>query len=426
MSQSQDLVIAYLELLHKHRELIAAAYHTGSVTRSDEARTVRGIGELQQRRTLVPLTRQDFRLATSLVRHLDEVLQKEQLYAAVGAQTGELVERLRLLGEDALQAHREGRSEDVDTYADQFSNAVFELADSLELALQHLRVLADNRFANVSTLAEKRRQNEYYIGRAERIGQTLTALASDSLDTLLTTLADSPACESLARVFRSQISERLPEWRALLLDITAILKTYLYRLRQIEPAARRLRAFALFLRRNPDYSAPAIDELAEVPAHLGRPLPLRLSTRADVDDAHAQETLIAIACHLPKSRGAVQRTPRVGCLDAPDEQQDRTKVIALRPMQRAWQQFLHDLATATQPLSALVWKRAHPEWAALPDDIWLLCVLHEVGLSRRRTHAYRFERIEAPTSLLAGNIVVQDVRVYPRPLSLPAPEYVDG
>ena len=102
MSQTSDLVVAYLETLHRQRELVAAAYHRGSVTRSDGFGTARGIYELHQHRTLVPYTQEGFRLASSLIRHLDEVLQKEQMYAAVGANIGELAERLPLLIDETI------------------------------------------------------------------------------------------------------------------------------------------------------------------------------------------------------------------------------------------------------------------------------------------------------------------------------------
>ena len=83
MSASSDLVIKYLETLHRQRAVLAEAYHRGSVGRADD--NARAIYELQQNRALVPFTQDSYRLASSLARHLDEVLQKERMYAAVGA-----------------------------------------------------------------------------------------------------------------------------------------------------------------------------------------------------------------------------------------------------------------------------------------------------------------------------------------------------
>ena len=199
--------------------------------------------ELRRQRTLIPLGEDRFRLASSLTRHLNEVLQKEQLFAAVGGQIADLATRLPWLVDDALKAGLEGRTEDLDLYLDAFRDAVFELADQIEQSLQTLRTLTDTHFAGVRTLAEKQRQNTWYIQRAERIGEALKALQTGEL---MERLDEEPVVAELAVVFRRQIRERVPEWRASLLDITDILKNYLYRLRRIEPAGRRLRAFSSF------------------------------------------------------------------------------------------------------------------------------------------------------------------------------------
>lgn len=408
MSQASDLVVAYLDTLHRQRELVAAAYHRGSVARSDGLGTARGIYELHQHRTLVPYTQESFRLASSLIRHLDEVLQKEQMYAAVGANIGELAERLPLLIDETVKAHLEGRMEDADTYADHYNSAVFDLADSISNALQYLRMLADNRFANVSTLAEKRRQNEYYVGRAERISDALKAMATSGI---LDMLLESSACEPLAVAFRTQLWDRLPEWRASLLDITDILKSYLYRLRQVEPAGRRFRAFSLFLKRNPDYVAPDVDEMAEPPAWARRAAPLHFRARPDLDDPGIEEALVEIAKSLPAAQASVKRAPRIGSLEPDDGKRDKVIEIEPRPYQMALKSFLRDVPEGEGMLSALDWKRRHPEFSELPNDIWMLCVLYESGLSRKREGRYRFDRIEVPAHPLAGNIVVRDIHV---------------
>lgn len=69
---------------------------------------------------------------------------------------GDLAHRLPLLADAVARANLEGRIDDADLYTDQFDRGVFELADSISGALQLLRVMADNKFSNVSTLAEKK------------------------------------------------------------------------------------------------------------------------------------------------------------------------------------------------------------------------------------------------------------------------------
>lgn len=385
MSRTDDLVIAYIEALHRHRAIVAAAYHQGRVEVTDEAASARGLQELRRHRALVPLTQDAFRLASSLARHLDEVLQKEQLYAAVGGNVADLAARLPLFIDEAVKAHLEGRSEDLDGYVDGFNNAVFDLADHIAGALQYLRMLADTRFASVRTLAEKQRQNAYY---------------------------EEPAAAPLLPAFRGQIWERLPQWRESLLDITEILKAYLYRLREVEPAGRRLRAFNLFLKRNPDYAAPDLDALAELPRFANRAAPLRVLAHPDLGDVAAQEALTEVAAKLPPSPTEIQRAPKVGTLTPGSDREPRILELAPRPYQLALRRLIAEVPADGEPLSALAWKRRHQEFSALPDAIWLQCVLYEAGLARRRTEFIHFERLELPpTHPLSGNIVVRDVLV---------------
>ncbi len=409
MSRTDDLVIAYIEVLHRHRELVAAAYHGAWIDASSEPATPRGIQELRRHRTLVPLARDAFRLASSLARHLDEVLQKEQLFAAVGGNIADLAARLPLLVDEAVKAHLEGRTEDLDGYVDAFNNAVFDLADHIEQALQYLRMLADTRFASVRTLAEKQRQNAWYIGRAERIGEAIKSLQTGGL---MERIEDEPAATSLMSAFRDQIWERLPEWRESLLDITEILKEFLYRLRQVEPAGRRLRAFNLFLRRNPDYVAPDVEELTEPPLWAARATSLRVVSHPDLLDGATNEALIEVAAKLPASPSVIKREPKVGTLKPKADQGPEVLVIEPRPYQLALRRLIAEVPESGEPLSALAWKRGHAEYAELPDPIWLHCVLYEASLARPRTGHIRFERIELPQSHpLSGNIVVSDVLV---------------
>ena len=393
VSRTDDLVIAYLETLHRHRAIIAAAYHQGRIEDGDACATARGLQELRRHRALVPLTQEAFRLASSLARHLDEVLQKEQLFAAVGGNIADLATRLPLLVDETVKAHWEGRTEDLDGYVDGFNNAVFDLADHIAGALQTLRMLADTRFAGVRTLAEKQRQNAWYVGRAERIGEALKSLQTGGL---MDRIEEEPAAAPLLPAFRGQLWEGLPRWRESLLDITEILKAYLYRLREVEPAGRRLRAFNLHLKRNPDYAAPDIDELTEPPEWATRAAPVRLLAHPDLGDAASAEALIEVAAKLPASPIVIKRPPRVGALTAGTDQEARVLVIAPRPYQLALRRLIAEVPAGGEPLSVLTWKRGHAEYADLPDTIWLQCVLYEAGLARRRIERIRFERLELP------------------------------
>ena len=75
------------------------------------------------------------------------------------------------------------------------------------------------------------------------------------------------------------------------MDITAVLKAFLYRLRQVEPDARRIRAFAHFLRKNPDYQPPEVEQIQALPDWTARFGGLRLKVHPDLSSAQTREAL---------------------------------------------------------------------------------------------------------------------------------------
>lgn len=405
MADKHDLVVSYIETLYKHRELLAAAYHRSIVGKDDDKYGGRGLVELNQARALIPYTGDGFRLASKLTQHLNEVLQAEHLYTSVGADAGDLAARLPLLADSVAKAALEGRNEDADEYIDQFDRAVFELSDSLGGALQFLRVLADNKFANVSSYAEKRRQNEFYLNRVRRINDALVAI---QMNGLIDTLESMPEGDRLLVSYRSQIVDHMPEWRSQILDITAILQEYLFRTRQIEASARRMRAFALFLKRTPNYVPPDLDGISELPQWALRARSFPLRSHADVQDPRLEESLSEIARGIRSApRVVVQPPPKAGTLlaaepQAMDGEQDKAKA-----WQTAIQDFLNGLEAS--PCSAVAWKKARPELETLEDEIWLLCLLHEESLRRRRTAKVRFKQILAPSEPLSGMLRILDI-----------------
>ncbi|HMZ10910.1 MAG TPA: hypothetical protein PKW88_09345, partial [Plasticicumulans sp.] len=68
------------------------------------------------------------------------------------------------------------------------------------------------------------------------------------------------------------------------------------------------------------------------------------------------------------------------------------------------------------PLSVLGWKRAQAEFRELPEELWLLCVLHAAGLGHAAGHAgfsrLNLRRIEAPAAARAGNVVIHDLELW--------------
>lgn len=406
MADKSDLVINHLSELYKHRELVAAAYYRGSVDASDDPDGGRGLYRLNQARILVPYREGTYRLATSLSKHLDEVLQIERLYSVVGSDVADLAKRLPEIADLVAHAAFDGRTDDVDRYIDEFDRAVFELADSVTAALQFLRILADNRFANVNTYAEKRRQNEFYLERVKRISEALGTIQSNDL---IHSLESTPEGERLLESYRSQIANHLSEWRAQLLDITAILREYLFRTRQIELIARRMRAFELFLKRTPYYVPPDLDATTDAPGWARRATGFSLVAHASVQNTAQDEILLEIARTIPAVKPPSVNPPRLGTLlpDAPVLREDAD--ASTKPWQEAISALLGHVGTT--PISAITWKSDRPEIASLDNDIWLLCLLHEEALRRKRSVDVHFEPVTVSADRLSGTIRVTDILI---------------
>lgn len=413
MTTGVENIAAYLEVLHKHRDLVADAYINGGVTLTDE--TQRALYLLKQHRALVPSMQDEFRLNSSLSRHLDEVFLRQRNYA-VSANFAEQIDRLPQLIDEYLKACLDNRAEDRDTYSDDFKSGVFELAEGLDSFLALMRSLADNRFANVSTLEQKKRQNEFYLGKCEQIGIALGALQATAL---LEQLTGSSLLQPLLDIYQSQILERLPQWRASLMDISTVLKEYLYRLRQVEPQAQRLRAFAQFLRKNPDYSLPDVDELNHLPDWCSVYAGLKLSTHADLSDNTSRDALVEVAQSIPapKLRFTVER--QAGQMIA-DEAKERVNIIAPSPVQRAFALYLKDVRAAQKAISAIEWLRATPKYQSLDEAAWLIYVLHawQILEAKKKTSDLTLRRMEMNVTYsglseaMSGNLIVTNVEIW--------------
>ena len=411
MSQSIDTIVAYLEVLHANRHLIAAAYCQGGIALEDENQ--RRIRQLMQHRVLIPYFQQDFRISPTLGRHLDEVFQRQRSYA-VGANFGELTNRLRQLIIEYMTASHENRLEDQEDYAAEYDAGVFELASLINDELLSLRAITENQFANVSTMAEKQRQNEFYLDRAEKIGETIALLEGQSL---LGTLSDSPLLKPLLEVYQHQVLVRLAGWRSTHMDITAVLKAFLYRLRQIEPNARRIRAFAHFLRKNPDYQTPESESVQTLPTWSSRYAGLRVKTHPDLSVSQSREALAEIAQAIPSAKISIARERAAGRL-INDGSVKSVRVIQPKPVQLAFHRYLQAACDAVVPLSAVGWKRKQPEFSRLEDDAWLLYAVHSIemlgkSIKTGRLRGLEVKRYEAPTEhVRSGNIVIKDVALW--------------
>ena len=401
----------YLKMLGKHGELIAKIYHDGGIV-SQNHDNQHAITQLVQQRILVRDVQDDYRLNPPLSRHLDDVSQRQRLYA-VGANLADKIDSLEPLSNEYLLATQDGRFDDADNYGHEFDMSIFDLAISVDGELLHLRSLVENRFAHVSTVAEKKRQNEFYLERSQRIGLALEALQHG---TLWYNLQNHVYLNDLQAMFQRQIDSRISQWRVQHFNITDMLKAYLFKLREIAPKAQRLRSFGLFLTKHPSYEPPDISELLAPPLWSQRMVGLALRAHVDIAQAVVRDQLAEMASRIPAAKIVSSRQRQHGQLVGMDTE---AAVIQLQPSltQLALIDFWRQALQSVTPLSALAWKRQRSQFASLVDSVWLMVLWHSLDVdSSQKNHPLQhlqIQRCEAePRHTMSGNIVIEDIQAW--------------
>lgn len=398
----RDNVITLLERLHAHRQLVADAYHHGSVLRSDDNR--RAVEALHQHRVLVPHTQDEYRLHSTLRRFLDATLNTQRMIHGA-ADIGLIFARIEALVDSYVAAFHEGAQDEADAFEDEIAQAVFEITDSLQAFMTNLQASIDTRFAAVSSVSAKRRQNEYYLAATHRIVETLKGFHfSDVLERV-------EPFDRLALLFRTQLMARLPIYRDALQSIYTVLRQFLFEFRQVEERAKRLRLMWLHLKRNPDYQPRDWDVSPQLPHWLERAPPLALGAHPDVTDPASEATLTSFAQALAPGDERVSRRRQPGSLEA--EVPPTVIRIPERPHARALRRMLHEARSSKAPFSARRWRAQHAPDLQVDDTLWLELALDVLTKGGRGTRGTRF-RVVSPAATGAfsgGNVYVSDIEL---------------
>ena len=293
---SVDPVLALLAKLSASSKTIAEAYYQGRVHKNEE--NFRDIERLRQLRLLSPDIRDAFQLRASFRHFLNAALNTERLFS-MGANIGGYFQRLADLVEGHSVAYQEGRDADCERYEVETREAISDIADAIDDELIILQAQVSTRFAAVSTIAEKKRQNLHYQKRTQQLVNLLESFHFSDIGEQLA------GHEELALSFKSLLADRIPAFRESLWTILDTLNQYLFEFRKIEERAKRVRAFALHLNRNPDWEPKAWDEVAEPADWLRCATPLEIQTHPDVWPRRQRNC-------SPRSHGRfpIQRVPR--------------------------------------------------------------------------------------------------------------------
>jgi hypothetical protein len=256
--------------LANHSELISQAYFNGVVYK--DSQNQRTLAQLKQLKILVNHNSDHsdgYRIAGRLAQFIDSALSSDRV-RRLDTDLASWIDMLEQQIGLYQDAHHDNRVEDCDSYFAEIERLVFDLSDTLEENTRYLLMLVNSRFANVRTLAEKQKQNTFYISRLEKLVNAITALQPEFL---LELVEDQPVLYAL---LDQQLICLLPVYQQRLQDILDKLKVFLFELRQIEVRAQLVQGFAFFLQQNQAYQPQDWIERDTIPDHWNQIKPLAL------------------------------------------------------------------------------------------------------------------------------------------------------
>lgn len=388
----------FLSRLFKCAGTVSTTYYNTRVIKTDE--NASDIELLRQIRLLNPDIRDTFQLRSSFRQFLNTALSTERLFAIGANVSGHFSSLEKLLAEHSL-AIQDGRDASAEQYEMAIREAISDIADSIDDELTILHAMVATKFAAVSTIAEKRRQNLHYQDRTSKLVSLLENFHfADFADQLA-------GNEDLALSFRALLEDRIPTFREKLKVVLKQLQQYLFEFRKIEDRARLVRSFALHVNRNPDWTPKNWDEAASPPEWVGLAAPMSLASHPDVAQPESEEVLREIAAGIPAS--AEMRIERRPPGQPVEETSETIVVVAQSPLKKAVRAFFTEAAESPEWISARRWWLEHPSMTtSIGEDVWLLRLVSE-DEREGRAGLWNFRRVEHPHPVFDGNVLIHDV-----------------
>ncbi len=395
---NQTAVEIFLSRLFKCAGTVSTTYYNTRVVKTDE--NASDIELLRQIRLLSPDIRDTFQLRSSFRQFLNTALSTERLFA-IGANVGGYFSSLeKLLVEHSL-ALQDGRDASAEQYEMAIREAISDIADSIDDELTILHAMVATKFAAVSTIAEKRRQNLHYQDRTSKLVNLLENFHfADFADQLA-------GNEDLTLSFRALLEDRIPTFREKLKAVLQQLQQYLFEFRKIEDRARLVRSFALHLNRNPDWTPKNWDEAASPPEWVGLATPMALACHPNIAQPESEDVLREIAAGIPASAELrIERRPPGQLVE---ETTESVVVVAQSPLKKAVRAFFTAAAESPDWISGRRWWLEHPSMtSSVGEDVWLLRLLSE-DEREGRAALWSLRRVERPHPLFDGNVLINDV-----------------
>jgi len=389
-----------LKAMANHSDLVAKAYYEGVIYK--DSKNQRGLNQLKQLKVLVKYSVDGYRISGRLGQFVDSALSSDRLRRLDTdlASWVDTLEQQILLYQDAWD---ENRVEDWDNYSAEIERLVFDLSDNLEENTSYLLMLVNSRFANVRTLAEKKKQNVFYISRVERLVDAISSLQPEDL---LERVDEHPA---LYELLEQQLIRLLPVYQQRLQDILDKLKTFLFELRKIEARAQLVQGFSFFLRQNPAYETQDWSEQESIPEQWNQIKPLQLAAAADTLDYGVEDELISIVKKLRLDSDALLSKKAKRPINKVEKVEREIQVMEL-PMYRKWLKRYFTLLEqqAGEAISALSFQQKYVQ--EIEPALWLGCVLNEWLRQQQRHSKIHMDFIQfASHAAFTGNKKVKDI-----------------
>lgn len=398
MNQAGQGLERLLKMLSNQHELIAQAYFNGVVYKDNQNQ--RAINQLKQLKILVNHSEDSYRISGRLGSFIDSALSSDRvrrLDTDLGSWI-ELLEQQIGLYQDACI---ENRTEDSENYFAEIERLVFDLSDNLEENTRYLLMLVNSRFANVRTLAEKQKQNAFYISRLEKLVNAISSLQPE----LLLEMVEEQ--QIIYDLLEQQLIRLLPVYQQRLQDILDKLKIFLFELRQIEARAQLVQGFAFFLRQNPTYQPQDWSERDTIPALWNQIKPLELSAYANPKDNALEEDLIEIVQKLKTDSEtllAKQKARTLSSVALTPQTKQKLEMPWYRKQIKVY--FNEAKNNAGQSVSALqFWQQYVTE---IEPTIWLACVMNEGLRQKNKVFQMDLKKTELP-SVFSGNQKITDI-----------------
>jgi len=396
-----DPVSTLLAKMNASSTTIATVYYDTRIHKTDE--NARDIERLRQLRLLSPDIRDAFQLRASFRQFLNATLNTERLFS-MGANIGGYFQRLASLVDEHSIAYQEGRDNDCERYEVETREAICDIADAIDDELIILQAQVATRFAAVSTIAEKKRQNLHYQNRTQQMVNLLENFHFSDIGDQLS------GHEELALSFKALLAERIPAFRESLLSILGVLNQYLFEYRKIEERAKKVRAFALHLNRNPDWDPKEWDEVANPESWLKYATPIQTQSHPDVHDDYSLDILADIARIIPAYAGERTKVTRPAGIIEHDSGNEVIKPPE-SPTRKAVRLYFSEASKSDAGISARDWWAANPAYFdTLKEEIWLLRVLAEHD-NKGSAGKWSLKLTSKEHPQFDGNLIIKDALV---------------